>query len=43
VLAFTGGSVEGLHLTDDEPPRIAYVSGNRVLIFPMLSGESVST
>ena len=21
----TGGSVEGLHLTDDEPPRIAYV------------------
>jgi len=25
VLARTGGSVQGLHLTDDEPPRIAYV------------------
>lgn len=24
-LKSTGGSVEGLHLTDDEPPRIAYV------------------
>jgi hypothetical protein len=24
-LARTGGSVQGLHLTDDEPPRIAYV------------------
>jgi len=24
-LASTGGSIQGLHLTDDEPPRIAYV------------------
>ena len=24
-LESTGGSVEGLHLSDDEPPRIAYV------------------
>jgi len=24
-LVNTGGSVEGLHLTDDEPPRIAYI------------------